>query len=1348
MNTGELFTLEAEVAPQWIIESVESIPAGAIADWSRPTTSGGARNLRVLLSKPLSPEHAMWISVTARRQRAPLISSFGADDLAILRFPAAGEHERRIVGVQTSEAYQLQLRGAGELERLDPTKLTAEDAAVLPDAPGGLVFVANHAAQSLGISLVSRAAQFEAEIQARVTASDDRLAETYRMTVTPKGREIGRFNVRFSQPRSEEMAWSIEGATETAMSARRLSQAELRSTNISGGEVWEVTLPAPTAAPIVLLGKRTAPLTDEMPVALASIVEADSQRGTVEVRSTGRTLSEISSRLKSVPSEPQMNSEIRGAIAEFRYNPEEDVLLSADPPLSIGLRPSANKTAWIWNARLETRFNQSRTQHTLTCDAENMGRSQILISTPPDASDLKISVNNQPIAGAANNSGKVTIGLPAEARRDTIVISWCETESLGAMLAVHGPTWPDCDVPILNQSWSIWLPRGYRVIESQIGDAHPVGMPWAARLFWPFWQETASGQTVPGDDSKVMASANSGETRGEASNAANATLVADPLVRASWTDLEFQNVGETDTWIWIAREDRYLAWEWSLLLVAIGARWWVGKRGMVWDTAVIGFGASAVLLAPAVIGPLVGAAWIGIVFGYCIVRLWPRTKSEDNEGSVRERTKLGTRELSTAIGTVVVFVLLSRAAASGGDDATAGVEAQGLALRGQTWQVFFPVDEKEKPVGDVCYVPERFWDEIKNSDAMLMAPKLLIARAEYRDTPAESNPKPATGGVIQADFDIVSLVDDAGAILPLGIDGASLVPDGIRLDGQPATYRVKTGERCLRIDVPSAGNHRLEVLFRPTEVNHGFNFRVPQVNQSFFDLKSVGGEYAKLSLKTALGSKRLQTSSEIWLGPAEQVVSAAVNESIGADSAVGVGSLNVEQMDWLHIQPGSVKVLADLRVNAIAGRQQQMQLAIDPRWEVIEPAVASGFKVNQNQETGEVTLQWNKPIAGETRLELAFQLREASGVGRWEMPAITVIGARQSQRWGAISVDPALEYQLFNIADDARLTLEKIGAHWWSNQPATQVIWKIDEKVVPAEIATRPRIVPSTARYQMAIVAEAEDVLLRLSASVNGDMQFCYMVDVPKAVEIDRVSLADQTGDKACSWSRGLDGKLSIVPDAPIHGVGKILIVGRTQLANDGNFTVPAMRIDHCSSDAFSLLIARNHDALLKITEMAGMRAAPETEFEEAIADAQVVGLVGNPRDEAARSLEVLENSRDFRPVRLHIDRNESQIQVEQLTTMSRQAAAWNATIDASLSIDRGAADTLRFDLPANWVGPFAVSPAMEHSVEEVPGENRRQLVLRPEMPLSGRIQLQIRGPLTLTAGQTPMAPERVWWAP
>ena len=111
---GEQFTLEVEIAPLWIIESVDSIPAGIVADWSQRFVPGRPGRLTLQLSEPLSPRQDVQLLINARRQRAPWGDTFHADDLSLVKFLGTA-NSRRIVQVQSSELYQLQLHGGRNL---------------------------------------------------------------------------------------------------------------------------------------------------------------------------------------------------------------------------------------------------------------------------------------------------------------------------------------------------------------------------------------------------------------------------------------------------------------------------------------------------------------------------------------------------------------------------------------------------------------------------------------------------------------------------------------------------------------------------------------------------------------------------------------------------------------------------------------------------------------------------------------------------------------------------------------------------------------------------------------------------------------------------------------------------------------------------------------------------------------------------------------------------------------------------------------------------------------------------------------------------------------------------------
>ncbi len=59
------YRLRAEVAPQWIIDSVESVPAGAVTDWTFLSPAGTARRLAIRLDPALSPARPLRLVIQA-----------------------------------------------------------------------------------------------------------------------------------------------------------------------------------------------------------------------------------------------------------------------------------------------------------------------------------------------------------------------------------------------------------------------------------------------------------------------------------------------------------------------------------------------------------------------------------------------------------------------------------------------------------------------------------------------------------------------------------------------------------------------------------------------------------------------------------------------------------------------------------------------------------------------------------------------------------------------------------------------------------------------------------------------------------------------------------------------------------------------------------------------------------------------------------------------------------------------------------------------------------------------------------------------------------------------------------
>src|SRR5204863_9151305 len=83
---GETFVLEADVAGQWLIDNVVSLPAGLVADWSQHPPRGRSGKLTVRLRSPLTRQQNVHLVINARRRRAPSNDIFHASDLALLKF--------------------------------------------------------------------------------------------------------------------------------------------------------------------------------------------------------------------------------------------------------------------------------------------------------------------------------------------------------------------------------------------------------------------------------------------------------------------------------------------------------------------------------------------------------------------------------------------------------------------------------------------------------------------------------------------------------------------------------------------------------------------------------------------------------------------------------------------------------------------------------------------------------------------------------------------------------------------------------------------------------------------------------------------------------------------------------------------------------------------------------------------------------------------------------------------------------------------------------------------------------------------------------------------------------------
>ena len=209
--TGDsIFAVEADVAPQWIVTAVESVPAGGVADWSIEPGANGRQRLTIRLRAALSPQQPLQLAIAARRLFASS-DRLEKIDLPPITFCGIGS-SKRLVAVQPTGSFALKLHGDARLKRLVPDDLTPSDLALFAAKPGDLLFECNARSAPLVISLVGREAKYAGTIAVDATLGDRTLREKYVLSCVPKSGRVDRVLVRLYPRRDASPRWTLSSS--------------------------------------------------------------------------------------------------------------------------------------------------------------------------------------------------------------------------------------------------------------------------------------------------------------------------------------------------------------------------------------------------------------------------------------------------------------------------------------------------------------------------------------------------------------------------------------------------------------------------------------------------------------------------------------------------------------------------------------------------------------------------------------------------------------------------------------------------------------------------------------------------------------------------------------------------------------------------------------------------------------------------------------------------------------------------------------------------------------------------------------------------------------------------------
>lgn len=827
-----------------------------------------------------------------------------------------------------------------------------------------------------------------------------------------------------------------------------------------------------------------------------------------------------------------------------------------------------------------------------------------------------------------------------------------------------------------------------------------------------------------------------------------------PTDAMGWSAAQWE-VSGSDFQVWVVDHDSMEVARWAALVILLALVGW-GVRGRL-GLGVLMVGGLAVLAlaVPEPFAPPCSGAFLGGAAGllFCLFRRVPSDGKPQAAASGEKPSSQGTRAVpvggssatgrasQVSLGLWVLAGLVLAGAAAGSmaqEPGKAAPESSGSPV----YQVIVPTDAGQK-VPTKYLVPETFYAELQRRAAgpADRLPPWSLSGAVYRGLAAwKAAPEQLAVLDCRAFYDLEVFGRNVRLVLPLGSELVQPVPAGVLLDGRPATVR-SIGEAGLELEIAEPGRYRLEVPLHVTPQSasgwSGFETRIPSLPTARLEW-TVPRDALAIEVPSALG--RVTFAPEegrlaAELGPAPRL---AMRWPEGPGRSPGGPLMDVEQLLWLKIQPGSVVLDTTFRCRMLHGRARYLEVLADPRLR-LAPLEGDRSRLAQVETTPGPLQTFRFALAptvpDQFDAAVSFLVTDTSGVGHLRLPLISVPAGRTVRRWLAVSVDAALQHQQAGTEGLQPVAVPTFLAAWGPAKTEPLFVYDLSGKEPAWSISTRPAPPRTTAEQTLSITVGRQRAELVLDAQVTTQPgpRFQHRLLVPHSGEIERVVWVEQSAAQPLRFARASgQEEVTVFLPGPAAGKSLVRVEGRFAVPLSGSVDVPLVRLLAEETKSFVLQVFRQPEVRLEPAEVAGLVPieAPVPQAGHPPPGRWVAGWrsAGSPGPR----------------LRLKIAPNEPRLSGEQITLLYTDGQRWRAEAEFRLHVQGGLADEFRIVAPPEWPGPYQVEPAMAVRLAEVGGPDRRVLLLRPAAAVQGEFRFRVSGPLVAEPGAPPAAPRIV----
>lgn len=1389
---GQRFQIDADVSARWIIDSVETVPANALEDWTVLRSGPGTNaRLSIRLAKALCEARPLKVIVQSRHHYSPLGRLLTRDDLVPIEFHGSGAG-RRLVSIRAAEAYQLRLPGAERLTRVDPRELTPADLELFDDRPEGLVFVDDAQARPVAIGLEP---QTPSPARDAASASETSLASTRQETPSATHRA---------------WAWSchVESHYESGGTAHHLTTYRLQN---AGRRRLLLVLPEGLGLDAVCgvwvdgvkVPREIAPEGDGDRLAVSLPAERKFPVVSVLLAVSGRSLG-VANWLEPVLPQldvpvlqsrwtvwlpPGYQSAVCESPGEIPWATPRSIAQRLFGPLgrpanSPWFRPWALDTRSPWGGRLE---ETSRARQYAELLFERLGSLQQ--PSPPDG------VWMEQLARAAAGPGPTLLVDRLALARAGVQCRSVIPEVVGETATDRGlAMFEQADLSLLVANDAVLLTSAAEVALNR-GYLAPSGMDSVWLLLpSPLAEQLALAAEANQDPtlvsletwSRLPASCGDPWTR-------SLPTVQGPTEPLGWSAYRMELPAEADLALPVVHSDTIRGLGWSVFVGVFsllawrrsrtafpGRPGWSGKAvlhrlsscGDATLTVLLALlAAVAALLVPEPFSPLpAGALWAALA----VAGLQRAQRREPAAAGSADSTAT-RRRAASAVPVRAILVLLATASAYAWCGAVRG-EPAGPSPADAVHKVLIPIDDKQQPAGDKYYVPESLFSQLQTTAASRAEERRgwVLSSAVYRGISSwRTAPEQFAMEELRASYDLQVFSRQVRVRIPVGRTGVEILPDGVVLEGRSIQPVWPDAEGNMAFDVAEPGRYRLELALRPVARSAGgkslVEWKIPRLATSRLEM-TIPSDAPDVEFPSAMGAivpERDPSRVVVALGPADRLQVAWPEAAArGAERC----AVDVEQLLWMKLRPDSVVLDTLLSFRVLEGRIRVVQLAVDPRLRYFPSANDRSPVARATIEPGQpqvLRMELSQPAGDKVVVPATFQLQESSGVGNYRLPLVDVLNARTTKRWLGLSVDPSLEYSQSRGQQLPPIALPSFVAAWGGVKSPPLAAWDLSSPRPDWNVATRPTAARIAAQQVLTVslAARSARVLLDANLVVSGDAVFQHRIAAPRELEIERISAREGGSERVARWARADDGAVIVFLNGPTRGEQQLTLRGRLPAPEQGKLPLPVVRLEAEPANRPS----GNREARPKTAEtsetaeVAGTAAKPMEIllFRDPAVHVDVrdpVGLIEAktlPADESrgpperlvkafqVQTPEVSGISRAFGAV-LVISPNRPKIQAEQITWMRSTDDTWQSEVEFRLKVADGLADQFSLEVPPHWTGPYKTQAPATLKLTEATGRPNRELLIRPRAAVEGDFRLSVSGPLKLGPNERPAVPKIV----